>query len=552
VAQLSEIAGRQDPDWSAQVRARLDRAFELWQEPDSAETNMARILSHLKAETTRIKHALDEQAGAISCLAAADPQGAENKAAACRAHIRQLDQEIENTLAKIESLHGQIGESRRSRARLEFLQENIDRLALELGSDLRVAIKARLQELEAQFADTQELQAELDRLHRELNTWTERYNREENSHSAIAEQLQFKRSQGRSLQPREHTLASTIPAEAFQCPIASEIRCETDMRPYREMLAREIKSLERREVESKSALARTREDLRICGGRVRDVQDQIRRRLAANDRLRQETRVLQEQCAGEERAQARAQGMLAAYREEAAALRTKTMAPDGPEQPDLIGMRDCLESEKRGLIKRKHDAEEALAILLREQGRASAAAELARQRKGLEAELTHVRLLTRLLGPEGVQGEMAGRISRALGQEVNEMLRLIDTGLEFTLDLSGAKFLMGWNRDGRVIPFNTMNSAHFVLFIVPLLTALLNRMGRVRERAGLATLKVLCIEAESMSASNLIGLLKGLSLMKAKGFLDNALVAHYTSIRDPAKLHGFKEHILTAEGEASP
>ena len=110
---------------------------------------------------------------------------------------------------------------------------------------------------------------------------------------------------------------------------------------------------------------------------------------------------------------------------------------------------------------------------------------------------------------------------------------------------------MGWNRDGKVIPFKTINSAHFILFIVPFLAVILNRIGRVREREGLSTLKVLCIEAEAMTTSNLAALLKGLSVMKAKGYWDNVLVAHYTSIRDPGKLSGFKEHILTQEGEES-
>lgn len=164
-------------------------------------------------------------------------------------------------------------------------------------------------------------------------------------------------------------------------------------------------------------------------------------------------------------------------------------------------------------------------------------------------ELKDSQTLADYLGPNGIQGEIAARVADALGQEVNTVLKLIDESFDFTIDLSGTKVLMGWNRNGKVIPFMTINSAHFILFIVPFLAVLLQRMSRNREREGLPTLKVLCIEAESMTRKNLIALLRGLSVMKAKGYLDNVLVAHYSSIRDPDKLSGFKEHILEEGGE---
>lgn len=106
---------------------------------------------------------------------------------------------------------------------------------------------------------------------------------------------------------------------------------------------------------------------------------------------------------------------------------------------------------------------------------------------------------------------------------------------------------MGWLRQGKVIPLATLNSAHFIIFIVPFLVAVINRMAQIREREGRPTLKALCIEAESMTPENLEKLLKGLAAMKRGGHLDNVLVAHYHSIRDPGKLHGFKEHILRPE-----
>ena len=104
---------------------------------------------------------------------------------------------------------------------------------------------------------------------------------------------------------------------------------------------------------------------------------------------------------------------------------------------------------------------------------------------------------------------------------------------------------MGWLKQGRFIPFQTINSAHFILFIVPFLTAILQRLAKARKRRALPTLRALCIEAECLTPGNLAVLLGGLSKMKERGFLDNALVAHYHSLRDPRELYGFREHILS-------
>ena len=136
-------------------------------------------------------------------------------------------------------------------------------------------------------------------------------------------------------------------------------------------------------------------------------------------------------------------------------------------------------------------------------------------------------------------------VSRASEQDVNVILQWIDPDYQFILDLAGDRFEMGWLKQGRIIPLQTINSAHFILFIVPFLTAMLRRLAKARERRALPTLRALCIEAESLTPENLAVLLKGLSKMKDRGFLDNALVAHYHSLRDPTELCGFREHILS-------
>jgi hypothetical protein len=183
---------------------------------------------------------------------------------------------------------------------------------------------------------------------------------------------------------------------------------------------------------------------------------------------------------------------------------------------------------------------------LRSLGRQESVAELKRKLKLLQCEKEVYHLVHRLLGPAGVQGHLAVQIATELEQEVNAILQWIDTDYQFVLDLAGNRFEMGWLKHGTLIPLQTINSAHFILFIVPFLTAILRRLAKARERRALPTLRALCIEAECLTESNLAVLLKGLSKMKERGLLDNALVAHYHSLRDPAKLHGFREHILSA------
>ena len=167
---------------------------------------------------------------------------------------------------------------------------------------------------------------------------------------------------------------------------------------------------------------------------------------------------------------------------------------------------------------------------------------LEEKQKQHQRELEIIQLIAE--GIERIQGEMASRISRLLEAEVNDLLKLIDSEYDFCLNLRGKQFEMGWNRDGKIISFKTINSAHFVLFIAPFLTALMNRMERTREKSGLPTLKALCIEAECLTPGNLQVLLKGLAKIKKRGALDNVLVTHHHSVRDPEKLYGFEEHIL--------
>jgi hypothetical protein len=336
--------------------------------------------------------------------------------------------------------------------------------------------------------------------------------------------------------------------KVFRCPLADEIQCATDMSPYRDLLANEISAVERKESEARAGLEKAKREMQACGDRVRGLQSRVEDQARSNETIHRQIQSLQMKIAAEAISRAEVQGRLKAYHEEMEGLNKEALAERaGLERSSEAESVDVLESKKQGLVAAEKEAAANLEALLRDLGRAEAVAEVRREKTRAESDLNDAQILAGLLGPDGIQGEMAARISDALEREVNEALQLIDAKLDFTLDLSGSRFLMGWNRDGKVIPFETINSAHFVLFIVPFLAALLKRMGRIREKEGLPTLKALCIEAESMTPKNLAALLKGLSAMKAKGYLDNVLVAHYASIRDPEKLSGFKEHILKGE-----
>lgn len=208
-----------------------------------------------------------------------------------------------------------------------------------------------------------------------------------------------------------------------------------------------------------------------------------------------------------------------------------------------------LENEKLELESEKRAGENSLETLFRSQGKLEILQELELRRCGAELELEVALHINSLLGPEGIQGAMAASVAAELEKEVNGILRLINVDYEFTLETSGKHFEMGWSRDGKLIPLNTINSSHFILFAVPFLTALLNRLALSRARQGLPTLKALCIEGEALAPASLSSLLKGLALMKKKGFLDNVLVAHYASLGSEEKLHGFKEHVFSVASD---
>jgi hypothetical protein len=309
------------------------------------------------------------------------------------------------------------------------------------------------------------------------------------------------------------------------------------MNPYRETLGQEIEALTRQEVEVRESLAMVTQKIQVCRQQGDELDSQLAEGLRTNRETQREIDLVEEQIQAEEKETAKAQGLLKAYREEWALLES---------EPVLIvagaGEIEILENENNALKTRKDEIQGHLDENLRQEGKIEAFSELKRKQKQWELELEIVKQAMELISD--IQEGMASRIAGALEQEVNDTLKMIDSRYDFILNLRGSRFEMGWNRDDLAIPFNTMNSAHFILFIVPFLSALMKRMADVREKSGLPTLKALCIEAESLTPGNLMALLQGLAGMKARGSLDNVLVAHYHSVGDPEKLWGFQEHIL--------
>jgi hypothetical protein len=490
---LTEVFHQQD----------LDGVFRYWSLSHSAEENSTAMLKHLKSETLRLKNAIREQVAALTCIG---PGSARETHAPV---ISDVKQEIQGLSARIEGLDKRIETIRNQRAakikreqRIIFLEENISRLSEKLNGDMHDSLISMRKQLHNKRVDPEPLQDKLNKHNRELSRWSAECQEQESGRKSLAAQIKLK-----------HDQLETLGSSHFACPVAPEIRCDTDMTPYREILAGEIQLLQQEETEVRSSCEAAQQKMAACQNEIDALEARLADQLCLNRDIQREIDLLQEQIQAEEKETASVRGKLMAYREEVSVLESEQLPVSGEE-----GGVETLEDEKSDL---KFQMVE---------------------KRRMEQELAVVKQTFDLLG--GIQKEMAAGIAGALETEVNDVLKLIDSDYHFTLNLTGRNFEMGWNRDGKIIPFKTINSAHFVIFIVPFLAALIQRLARTRDKTGLPTLKALCIEAESLTPANLSALLKGLKHMKEKGVLDNVLVAHYHSLRDPKKLSGFQEHIL--------
>ncbi len=526
---LLEVFHRQEPVRSELTRKTLEGAFRFWSSSKSSEQNSNALFAHLKSEALRLKNALRQQTAALSCMGPASKKSVTEHSHAisgCRDEIQRLHGKIADGEKRLRYLRAQVQEKVKRDERIGFLQQNIARLTGKLNGEMGEALIEMRDQWQKKWVDTEVLQEKRNRIDRELTLGSKDLKEQELDLERLAAELQLKRD-------KEDTLA----ASHFGCPVARQIRCETDMNPYREILGQEIAALVLKEVEARESLARATQKIQSCQQQVDALDAQLSEQLRANRETQREIDLLNEQIQSEEKATAKAQGMLKAYREEWTLLEAEPVLENF-----RIGDVENLEAEGIALKTRRDAIQSQLDELLRQEGKVSALGDLKSEQQKLELELEIVKQAMALIS--AIQEEMASRIAGALEKEVNDTLKLIDSRYDFILNLRGPHFEMGWNREGKVIPFQTMNSAHFILFIVPFLAALIKRLANVREKSGLPTLKALCIEAESLTPVNLTALLKGLAGMKANGSLDNVLVAHYHSLGDATKLWGFQEHIL--------
>ncbi|MCH7623237.1 MAG: hypothetical protein IIB46_04060 [Nitrospinae bacterium] len=527
---LIENFQRQEPTLCDLARKSLDSAFRYWSPSHSAEESSNAMLAYLKSETLRLKNAVRDQAAALSCMGPASTDavvtGKKRVISDCRKEAQDLSVRMEDLDKRMEKIRRLAADKIKTDERLVFLQENISRLADKFNGDMNQALRSLREQLHHKRVDPQDLQENLKQLNRQLSRWSADLQEQESRLQHLAGESKLKRDK-----------RDTIGSSDFACPVACEIRCDTDMAPYREILARDIESLQQEEAEVRHSCEVARQKVTACQHQIDELDARLADQLRSNRAIQREIDLVQEQIEAEEKQTARARGMLKAYREECSVL-------ESDPTPMLVeeGGMETLEDEKRALKLQMEQKQEILDECLRQQGKSEALLELKRQKKLWEQELGIVKQMVDLLGK--IQREIASRIAGALETEVNDVLKLINSDYDFTLNLSGKHFEMGWNRDGKIIPFSTINAAHFVIFIVPFLAALIQRLARTREKSGLPTLKALCIEAESLTPANLAALLKGLATMKARGALDNVLVAHYHSLRDTEKLSGFQEHIL--------
>ena len=369
------------------------------------------MLTGLKAEIARLKNVVRERTMTISCLGRTDAVALSGKVENCRDTIQLLGKAVEDLDLRIETSKQKRAAQQRRQERLKFLEDNIAILAPKSGEGLSSAEK--LQEL--RMVDTRGLQEELERLDAELSIFSENFRRQETSFDLISRDLKLKQGKLESLFRMNEPLAvaglnadNCRQMEGFHCPVAVEIRCETDMKPYQDLLVREIAVMEQKANEARFAMEKARKDLRVRGERFRGLQSHVKSQTQINESLRQEMRALQEKIMAEELLRAEAQGKLDAYREEMKGLNGELIDErTGFEPFDKEASNDVLESKKQGLMAIKKNEEINLESLLREQGRAEAVAEMFCEKSRLELELKDAQALAGLLGPDGIQGEMA-------------------------------------------------------------------------------------------------------------------------------------------------
>ncbi|PIR00049.1 MAG: hypothetical protein COV66_08075 [Nitrospinae bacterium CG11_big_fil_rev_8_21_14_0_20_45_15] len=528
---LTEAFEKQEPELWKIIDRVLDSCCQVWSGSASGEENLKSIQRFLKSVSGERKGAIREQGSAIACMKKGEHLPVLDSADTERNAVRALEKEMESLCIALERAKVCHQSERKREERKHWLRDEISRLANQVPSG-NENLEGRIAELSQGQVNLLPLEEELERVKVAYDLSCEECN---------AVQREEKELSQRTLLIREK--AEAVDSARIRCPVAESIVCDTNMEPYRSALRAEMAELESSHEKIQLRIEELERNKESNHLNKTSASTRLETAKTWNDRIKRQLEELKEKQAFIQREASRLSGMANAYRNELFELERNYPFENEKLNPAPW---EELESRKVVLLAEKNQHEEKLESILREEGKRRSLKEFQTKKRESEKELEVLKVLETLAGPGGMSREIAVSAAVALEKEVGEALRLLDENLKFAVDLRGREMVLGWNHDEKLIPLFTINSGHFMLFIVPFLATLVARLARLREKAGKRTLRALCIEAEALTPGNLEILLNGLSRMKDAGYVDNVLVAHYSSVKDPALLHGFHEHILKA------
>ncbi|KMP11531.1 hypothetical protein UR09_03055 [Candidatus Nitromaritima sp. SCGC AAA799-A02] len=525
----------QDPDLFDLFQKFMDKVRSIWTSSVSSQENISAWIAFAKSEIRHLKTLEREQSAAVSGLGPGEGEfvtECEHEIEEYRQSLHSIAEKIRNTEGLAREARNRILERTKRNERIRFLRTQIADLSSRHFDDFENDLVDKNEKLDTLLADTECIQSEIQSLVGQLSEIQDEAREYDQQWALISQELEMKQSKLTSLGSFD-----------IQCPLAEGIRCDTDLSYYQDSLNVEVEILYRNQAAERDRLDTVQNIILEKKGLIQKLSDRLNAMRESEQALRQEVHHIQNKIGVVERESAQVSGRMKVYQEELAQLRAADEREGGNSGEDELYVQE-MEALKNDLQTEKTILKNNLSRVLCLQGKIDVIKDLNEKRENTLRAREFLERIHEIMGSGGIQGEMVRQIGGALEQEVNRLLHCVDSSYRFSLDLTGDSLVMGWNRGGKIIPFNTINSAHFVLFVVPFLTAILNRLAVLRQTAGSPTLKALCIEAESLTPQNLSALLRGLALMKKEGSIDHALVAHYRSVKKPDQLFGFKEHII--------
>ncbi len=526
---------QQDYKFLDRIQKLLTDLFALWREGEPPVSNLSALTTYLKSRGLELKARLREQEAALSFVTHSDFGEMESQQA-----VRGLQERLDRVHQREQELRFLKDTSdyrNQQRLSCQKLMVSTDSAIKECEDILKMldpqALKNQIDGLIHDLQDLDPLESRLENLREALNRQSEPGTQLEKENLRLQSEQQWKARGIRSLQQ-----------SASKCPLSIDVPCATDWTLYKDKLQEGLQQESQEQIKIQEDLKANRRHLWKIGGEIKVAQKKLKSARLANETIHNQISQLTHQWMEEKTRKEEVESRLKSQQQslqEAQANLGNDPCP-GPVNDDSM-----ITTQLNQLAEEKSRIQAELNEALKYQGKLEAAKLWLRENEALKEDIRWVQFLESELGPDGIQEEVAERVGREISREVNRLLQWIQPDLEFTLDLRCKGFLMGWLRDGKMIPFSTMNSAHFILFVVPFLTALLNRLARYRKGLGLKTLRALCVEAETLTVPNLAALLKGLARMKAEGYLDNVLVAHYMSLGETRLLSGFQEHVLLSQ-----